>query len=191
MENLEGKKKLFSEEIIIPSKGDQFMDFEIGENRFRVLGQFHEGYVVYDDKKPKMREVFAKDACKIDGVSPFTDEELASYTRKISPYTKRLEEPVYFWAMLVYNQIKERFQVLKITQISVINQMMKVLKKPDFQEFDLYDFEISKSVENGFTKYLIATGKDKPLTENVMKKFETLYCDVSAIFRDEYPFDKK
>ena len=178
MENLTSQK-LLPDNIVIPNKSDQFMALGAGDNKFRAIGQFKEGFRVYDgDKKPHLKEVSAEDTCKIEGTSPFTPEELESYNRKVSPYTGRLEEPVYFWAILVYNQIKERFQVLVITQISVINQMKDKLQDPDFQDSTGYDFEVNKKGENKTTKYVVTTGKHKPLPEKALKTFEAEGCNL-------------
>ncbi|GAB4493321.1 MAG: hypothetical protein OHK0045_22580 [Raineya sp.] len=173
----------------VPSKSSQFMKLEQGQNKFRILSNLVEGYVIFtEDNKPKRKHIK-----RIDGKIPkeciFSKDELQEIKARKKKDTDVFEDPKYFWLFLVYNHNKQVFQVLEIVQKSVIADMTEYLNQEDWADPFTYDFIVTKKGEGLNTEYSVSTSLPKQLPDEVIDTLSSLEYNLEAVFEGNYPFD--
>ncbi len=182
----------------MPTKNDQFMKLETGDNKFRILSDLYEGYIFFaegekDGSTVPVRKRIIRDANgEIPKNARFKLEEMIALKAKKSTDKKSItgiEEQKYFWLFLVYNHLKKRFQVLEISQICLIKPMQAKMKKKNFEDPSKYDFEISKAGSGFGTEYILDSGLLEELPEEVLEELKTLKYSVEAIFEGGYPME--
>lgn len=182
----------------MPTKSDQFMKLEQGDNKFRILSDLYEGYLFFaegdkpDQSKPIRKRIMRDANGAIPKNARFTLEEMIAQKAKKSTDKKSItgiEEQKYFWVFLVYNQLKKRLQVLEISQSGIIKVMQAKMKKADWADPTLYDFEISKAGSGLGTEYMVDASLPKPLPEEVLEELKTLKYSIEAIFEGGYPME--
>lgn len=180
------KNKFLAENFQTPEKNSQFMKFEQGQNKFRILSNLVEGFVVFtQENKPVRKKIVRDEAGNIVRHSYFGKEELAAFNVKVKD--GKPEDPKYFWLVLVYNHSKKAFQALEITQRTIINSMKEYLQQEDWSDPATYDFVVSKKGESLLTEYSVSTSLPKSLPEDALEELETLEYDLDAVFHNEYP----
>lgn len=182
----------------MPTKSDQFMKLETGDNKFRILSDLYEGYLFFaegdkpDQSKPIRKRIMRDANGAIPKNARFTLEQMIELKAKKSTDKKSItgiEEQKYFWVFLVYNQLKKRLQVLEISQSGIIKVMQAKMKKADWADPTLYDFEISKAGSGLGTEYMVDASLPKPLPEEVLEELKTLKYSIEAIFEGGYPME--
>jgi hypothetical protein len=177
----------------MPTKSDQFMKLETGNNKFRILGALHEGYLFFtEDNKPKRKRIIRDANGAIPKNARFTLAEMIELKAKKSKEKESItgiEEQKYFWIFLVYNQLKKRFQVLEIAQKGLIKEMQAKMKKEDWADPTKYDFEISKAGAGLTTQYMVDASLPKSLPKEVLEELKTLKYSIEAIFEGGYPME--
>ncbi len=183
----------------VPSQSDQFMKLETGDNKFRILSDLYEGYLFFaegekaDTTIPVRKRIIRDANGEIPKNARFKLEEMIAQKAKKSDDKKSItgiEEQKYFWAFLVYNHFKKRFQVLEITQIGTIKGMQAKMKKKNFEDPTKYDFEILKEGSGKYgTKYTLDSTLLEELPEEVLEELKTLKYNVEAIFEGGYPME--
>lgn len=190
--SLSNFQALQSSNFEIPSKKSQFMKLENGENRFRIVGeQFLEGFMVFTEgKNPKpVRKL--RDLSDKVAQGNFSRVELETIKAKRSEENpEEFEQPKYFWVFLVYNQSKRKFQVLEITQKSVIEQLLGILRKEDYADYTKYDFIVTRTGSSkNDTEYAVLPAKEKALPTEVLDELLSLRYNLANIIEGKYPFD--
>lgn len=147
-----------------------FMKFQDGENRIRVLSSAIVGYEDWDDEKNFYRT-------KTRGEQP-----LSSRSSKPNAKIK------HFWAMVVYNYRSKRVQVLEITQATIFDGFNTLLKDPDWGRPFGYDIVITKTGEGMETKYAVTPKPHKEIDPTIAKKYSELKINLEALYQGEDPF---
>lgn len=174
----------------VPSKSSQFMKLEQGQNKFRIVSNLVEGYVVFcEDNKPRRKKILRDEHSNILRESKFTNDELEVIKARKRKESEIFEEPKYFWLCVVYNYKTGSFQALEITQKSIITSMTEYLKQDDWADPSQYDFVVTKKGESLNTEYSVTTSLPKPLPDEAMEQLEILQYDLDRVFQNEYPFD--
>lgn len=149
-----------------PQGPSQYMHFQEGENRFRILSAPILGWEDWMDKKPVRYTMDNKPAAPIDASKPLK----------------------HFWAMIVWNYKEEQIQILEITQRTVQKALETLCKDPEWKEPYFYDIKVAKSGEGKDTKYVINPVPHKALSPNVMKAFSEKRCNLACMFTGADPF---
>lgn len=164
----------------LPKSDSNYLDFQEGENRFRVLSDAIYGWLYWVDEKGNIlsnpikgcRTIYVRDLREIPA------------SVQASPTLR----PKAFWAFLVWNYQLEMVQVCKLTQMSVMRAMESYFRNPDWGSPLEYDFIIQKIGEGLNTKYQVLVGPKRPLDEGILAMYREMDIDLKAFFRGEDPF---
>jgi hypothetical protein len=150
-----------------PKTNSNYMKFEKGENRFRILSRPIIGWEDWtDDKKPVRFLPNQKPDKPINANRPIK----------------------FFWAMVVFNWFKNDIQILQITQRSIQDSIEKLAKDSDWGNPFFYDIKVSRSGDGMETEYTVnpAPKKDLPIEVYALFKAKPIY--LPALYQGADPF---
>lgn len=152
-----------------PASANQYMKFQDGENRFRVLSKPILGWIDWDGKKPIRYRFNDKPAKSIDPLKPIK----------------------HFWSMVVWNVAEEKVQILEITQSTVQAAIQSLSKDDDWgSPFD-YDLKVTKTGKDMDTKYGTNPAPKKPITAEIQQAImDKGPINLEALFEGGDPFAK-
>lgn len=158
--------------IVIPKSSSQFMKFQDGLNRFRVLSDIVFGWEGWKNNKPFRHE---GDVCQIK-------PEQVDLNQNGKPNIN------YFWALVVWNYKEKKIQVLEITQKTIMSVLYEYEQKEEYGDLKGYDVEITKKKEAGDkTTYTTIALPPKPLAKEIEEAYIDTDVDLKKIFEGEYP----
>ena len=142
--------------------GDNYLKFEDGTTRFRVLSRPKMGSLAWDKESKPHR---------------FQMGETPAGTWK--------EKPRHFWALVVWNYDKKRPQILEITQATVISAIVELYNDADWGAPWNYDLKVTKtgSGKDG-TKYSTTPSPVKPISQDIRDAVSEWEIDLEMIFVD-------
>lgn len=159
------------------------MDFNEGDNTFRILGSFEDGTAVMGweywtneviDGEVKSRPVRVNEY----DVIPVADVNEDSYGRP---------NLYFFWAFPVYNFDAKRIQILKIRQKTVREVIQKSVKNPKWGDPKNYNFVVDMD-KNRKPMHLTSTEPKEELGKDIWDKYKSMHIDMQAWMRGEDPF---
>ncbi len=158
----------------VPSGAGNYMRFEPGENRFRILSSpivGYEGWITLKDggKKPVRKKI---------GES-FSPDEIDDP-----------EETKHFWAMPVWNYGMKRVQILEITQKGIQRTISTFAKDPEWGSPVGYDISVVRTGEGMGTSYEVIPSPPKLLNKEITDAFKKVNPNLEALFRGEDPFSE-
>lgn len=141
-----------------PKTENNYLKFEDGETRFRILQSPTLGYEGWsnDDKPIRFKNVPTEDQ-----VALLRDSKFGGSKYK------------HFWSLLVYSYSNEKIMCLNITQSSIIGDLTNYAKSVDWGTPLNYDIKVVKTGEKKETRYNVLPVPPKP--------FEALTTDELAI----------
>lgn len=155
----------------VPGGTSQFMKFEQGENKVRILSEPLMGYEWWEDTD--------------EGRRPFRVKEFETAVREG-------EEPIkHFWAMIVFNYNSKQIQVLEITQKTIQRAITTYAHDEDWGDPRKYDLIIHRSGEGLETEYQVIPKPKKKLSKDIEKAYSDADIDLEALFRGEYPVEEE
>lgn len=156
--------------ITIP-KSSQFAKLQDGTNKFRFLSDVVIGWEGWKDNKPFRHE---GDVCRIK-------------PEDVDLNQNGLPNINYFWAMIVWNYIDKKVQVLELTQKTIMTPLYELEQNVDWGDLKNYDITITKKKEGGKTSYTVLGIPPKPLSEEIAQAFKETDCDLGKLFEGKYP----
>lgn len=148
---------------------DKYMNFQKGENKFRILSDNIVGWEDWTKEKKPVRYRIS------DHPEP---PKAFDATKPVKP----------FMAMIVWNCNEEKIQILQIKQMSVIKELQSFIIDPDWGQPYFYDIKVSKSGEGMQTKYSVKTVVPKETAKEVIETFKATPIWLDALFDSLDPF---
>lgn len=168
------------EENDIPNTSN-YMKFQDGDNRFRILGSFAEGTAIQGIQYWKTVEGTRKPV-RIHRNDSVPMEEL-----EINKFGEQ-DTPKFFWALPVWNYEEKRVQILEITQKTVLNFIKKQIDNPKWGNPRNYDFIVTKEKQGEKTVYTVTNDPKEDLDKTILKQYEDTSIDINKLFLGEDPF---
>jgi len=160
----------------VPQKGSNYMKFEKGKNRFRMLSLGILGYEGWKEEKDETGKkvnrpvrVPMDEAINVDDV----DDE-----SKIK----------HFWAMPVANRKDNTIQILEITQKGIQKSIKSLTQSPDWGSPLNYDIEVTKTGDGMDTEYSVNPTPKKKIDEDIAKEFKGMNINLNALYTGDDPF---
>lgn len=149
-------------------KVSNYMRFQSGENRFRILGSSITGFEYFDNEnKPhRSKEVFES-----------------------TPNIKKGGTVKSFWAFPIFNYQNSTIQILELTQQTIKDPILALIKNPKWGNIFLYDLNVIKSGEGLETEYQVQP--EPPIGEpsdEIKAAFMEKPLNLDALFLSEDPF---
>lgn len=166
--------KFLSKGYKVPETPSDYMRFQQGANKFRVLSNAVVGYEYWNiDNKPVRLK------------------EYPNYIPEDARPNKdgALDNPKHFWAFVVYNYNTERVQILEITQKGIMDTIYNLNNNEDWGDPKEYDITVNRKGESLETKYDTQPSPKTELTEKIKKAHAAKKVDLDALFTSGSPFE--
>lgn len=157
-----------------PSGSDQFMKFQDGDNKFRILSDAVVGWEGWKNGK-SFRRKGNGDEC------PIKESEVDVSERNNRPSIN------FFWAFVVYNFDIKKIQVLSISQKTIQKAIENLNMDEDWGDPKGYTLKVSKVKESNVTKYSVTPSNKVELPKDIAQAYEEADVDVSKLFDGKYP----
>lgn len=149
-----------------PKAAGNYMKFQEGDNKFRILSKPILGWEDWQDNKPVRFKLNDKPLKPIDPARPVR----------------------HFWAMIVWNYNEERVQILHVTQASIRNSIEALCKDEDWGLPYFYDMKVIKKGKGKDTEYTLNPLPHKPLPAHAKEAFNSKPCWLDALYTNQDPF---
>lgn len=156
----------------VPQAPSNYMKFKPGPNRFRILSHAIVGYEYWNMLNKPVRQRQKFDTIPAD----------------IKIQNGKVTDVRHFWAFVVWNYEAKMIQILEIIQASIQRQM-KI--KIDNRGGDAtgYDFIVTRSGEGMDTEYDVDTGEREPVSDEIMKQYQSKNINLEALYNGGDPFN--
>lgn len=171
--------KFLDENYKEPTDSD-YMNFEKGENRFRILSpaiygsEYWKTYTKEDGTEGR-KPVRVKPGTQIQvgdlGVDKWGNPET----------------PKVFWAFLVYNFNAEKIQVLSTVTKSVREGIKSYTINSKWGDPSKYTFAVTKTGEGMETRYSVIAEPKEDLDSGILKQLKSLKYDLDLLYEGGHP----
>lgn len=164
------------ENYSVPETQSNYMKFQKGDNKFRVLSTAIVGWEYWNkDNKPvrtrEYPEKYPTEDARID-----TDG--------------RASECKHFIAMVVWNYTAEKVQILEITQKKIQRALSSYAMDEDMGDIQDYDIKVTKTGEGLKTEYEVRPLQAKPLDPKIKQTYEEMdTIRLEELYRGGDPFN--
>jgi hypothetical protein len=149
-----------------PRTGGNYMKFQKGENKFRILSKPILGFEDWKDNKPLR---FRMDSKPLKPIDP----------------KKSIK---HFWAMIVWNYQDSQIQILEITQSTIQSAIRNLAADEDWGSPFNYDIKVTRKGEGMETEYSVIASPKKPVTDEIKEALLNKPVNLEALFEGEDPF---
>lgn len=162
--------KFLPDNYEVPQAPSNYMRFQDGINRFRILGSAVTGfeYFTTENKPVRSKESFES-----------------------TPDIKKEGKVKAFWAFPVWNYQTENIQILELTQKTIMNAVKSLVDNPKWGSPFQYDIAVTKTGESLDTEY--QTQAEPPLgepSEEIKNAFMEKPINLESLFVGNDPFSK-
>ncbi len=150
-----------------------YMKFQEGRNKFRVLSSAIVGYEYWntDNKPVRSSEPF-------DGIPEGIKTGKDGEPSRVS----------HFWAFVVYNYNEKRVQILEITQKSIQVAIQSLVNDETWGNPKKYDITVSRKGSGMETEYTVMPNPHMPTAPEVLETFEKTKINLNALYIGGDPF---
>ena len=150
----------------VPKGESNYLKFQSGENKFRILSQPVIGWLDWQDKKPLRFPISQKPLSPIVADKPIK----------------------HFWAMIVWNYNLSAIQILEITQAGIQKSIKALADDDEWGSPYGYDIKVTKSGEKLETEYKVNPSPHKHVTQEMLDAFNKKPIYLGALFQGADPF---
>lgn len=157
----------------LPTSGSSnYMRLQDGPNKFRVLSSAIVGYEYWNNQNKPIRSKHRNDIDPTD-IRRNSDGEV--------------ERVKHFWAFVVWNYSDSKVQILQLTQSTIMEPMLDLIKNPDWGDPHNYDITVTRTGSKLDTTYSIIPSPSKPFT-NEEAKNQATKVNLEALYDGGDPF---
>lgn len=148
-----------------PVGNSNYMKFQDGENKIRILSKPIIGWLDWKDKVPHRFRMDAKPE------KPMTDKPIK-----------------HFWAFLVWNYSEESIQILEVTQATIQKRIQDLSKDDEWGAPFFYDLKITRKGKDLSTEYGITPSPKKDLLPEIKKAALEKPANLEALYVNADPW---
>lgn len=164
----------------VPKAVNNYMKFEQGVNRFRVLSSAVVGNVFWATAENQSRRpIRRKMDANISGSELGMDKD------------GRPEKVKHFWAFVVWNYQDNMVQILEITQKTIMTVIEDLVSDSDWGDPKKYDITVTKKGEKLETEYTVKPHPAKDLDEAIADIYKEMDVNLEELFAGGDPFSKE
>lgn len=155
----------------VPKTGGNYLKFEKGQNRFRIVSSAIIGYEYWnkENKPVRLREM------------PQT-----------TPVDLRKDSKIkHFWAFVVIDRKDGKIKIGEVIQSTIMQSIKALVDNEDWGDPKGYDLTVTKVGEDLDTKYTVQPSPHKPLTEEEAQLVAETKVNLNALYDGENPFEEK
>lgn len=174
-----------NEQYDIPSTSN-YLKFEEGDNRFRILGAFSEktaiqglGYwKTVEGKRQPVR--LPKNADGSFPSVPVSELEINKFGDT--------DIPKYFWAFPVWNYAEKKVQILEINQKTILKPIQSYIGNKKWGDPRDYDIIVNQGKEGDKIVYTVTVDPKEKLESGIIDSFINMKINIQALFEGKDPF---
>ena len=139
-----------------------------GEHTFRIVSSAIVGYVYFtqDNKPVRSREDFEE--------AP-TDIKQGGKIKE-------------FWAFIIWNVKLEKLQIMEVTQKTIMQQILSLIKNPKWGDVKSFDINITKTGKSLETSYSVVPEPKTPVNETAKFQYDLGGIDLEKLYDGDNPF---
>lgn len=161
-------KNFLPDNYELPETSGNYMRFQNGINRFRILGSATIGYEYFTvENKPKRSK------------EPFEN----------TPDIKEKGKVKVFWAFPVWNYQTNSIQILELTQKTIMSAIKFLVDNPIWGNPQKYDITVTKTGEGLDTEYSVMPNPHSEINKTIIDEFMGRTIDIEKLFTGENPFE--
>ena len=173
---------MFTPDKFAESQVGNYMKFEEGQNRIRILEKPITGYVYWEDAEGNL---VPKNEMAGKGGKPVRVKSWEGLTNAQRGAMKG------FAAMVVWNYQAERIQILEIKQVGIINALEALSLSKSWGDVTSFDIVITKTrtgINPTDVEYSVMPEPKEPVSKEIKEAYKEAHIDLEALYRGEDPF---
>ena len=160
-----------SEDYKVPASPSNYMRFQDGINRIRIMSSAIIGYEYFttENKPVRSREAFE---------DPPEDIKTGGVIK-------------HFWCFVVWSYETEKIQILELTQKTIMNPIKALVDNKKWGNPHFYDIAINKTGDNMETKY--NTQAEPPIGEpdkKIVEAYSKVKINLEALYDGNDPYEE-
>ena len=164
------KKDFLPTDYSIPETASNYLRFQDGVNKFRILDSAVVGF-----------EYFTSDNKPIRSREPFEE----------TPNLKKDGKVKAFWAFPVWNYQTESVQILEITQKTIMNALKSLIDNEAWgSPVGKYNIVVVRKGEGLDTEYSVMPEPHSETLDDILSAYKDKPANLDALFDNEDPFKK-
>lgn len=146
--------------------------------KLRFVSNVIDGFSLWEEENGKPKVFRKKEESEID-------------KSKAGSYQGTPNKIKQFIAAVVWNYTAERFEIFETDKASIIKKLWEMDQDEDLGNLTSYDIKVSKSGSGMETRYSVMPLGISPVSTEILEAYEELSVDLTALYRDENPFDSE
>lgn len=173
---------MFTPDKFAESQVGNYMKFEEGENRIRILEKPITGYVYWEDAEGNL---VPKNEMAGKGGKPVRVKSWEGLTNAQRGAMKG------FAAMVVWNYKAEKVQILEVKQVGIMNALEALSLSKSWGDVTTFDIVITKTrtgINPTDVEYSVMPEPKEPVSKEIKEAYKEAHIDLEALYRGEDPF---
>jgi len=173
---------MFTPDKFAESQVGNYMKFEEGENRIRILEKPITGYVYWEDAEGNL---VPKNEMAGKGGKPVRVKSWEGLTNAQRGAMKG------FAAMVVWNYKAEKVQILEVKQVGIMNALEALSLSKSWGDITTFDIVITKTrtgINPTDVEYSVMPEPKEPVSKEIKEAYKEAHIDLEALYRGEDPF---
>jgi len=173
---------MFTPDKFAESQVGNYMKFEDGQNRIRILEKPITGYVYWEDAEGNL---VPKNEMAGKGGKPVRVKSWEGLTNAQRGAMKG------FAAMVVWNYQAERIQILEVKQVGIMNALEALSLSKSWGDVTTFDIVITKTrtgINPTDVEYSVMPEPKEPISKEIKKAYKEANIDLKALYRGADPF---
>lgn len=171
---MQNQESFLGDSYKAPVSGSSYMKLQKGENVIRILSNAVTGFEYWnnDNKPVRSKEMFSN--------TPDIKSDMDGNPTKVK----------HFWSFVVYNYDTKNIEILQINQATIQGDIQALVNDEDWGNPKGYDIKITRSGEKLETKYSVNPKPAKPVSDEILAKYNAMNINLEALFTGSNPFEK-
>ena len=173
---------MFTPDKFAESQVGNYMKFEDGQNRIRILEKPITGYVYWEDAEGNL---VPKNEMAGKGGKPVRVKSWEGLTNAQRGAMKG------FAAMVVWNYQAEKVQILEVKQVGIMNALEALSLSKSWGDVTSFDIVITKTrtgINPTDVEYSVMPEPKEPVSKEIKEAYKEAHIDLEALYRGEDPF---
>jgi len=173
---------MFTPDKFAESQVGNYMKFEDGQNRIRILEKPITGYVYWEDAEGNL---VPKNEMAGKGGKPVRVKSWEGLTNAQRGAMKG------FAAMVVWNYKAEKVQILEVKQVGIMNALEALSLSKSWGDVTTFDIVITKTrtgINPTDVEYSVMPEPKEPVSKEIKEAYKEAHIDLEALYRGEDPF---
>jgi len=173
---------MFTPDKFAESQVGNYMKFEDGQNRIRILEKPITGYVYWEDAEGNL---VPKNEMAGKGGKPVRVKSWEGLTNAQRGAMKG------FAAMVVWNYKAEKVQILEVKQVGIMNALEALSLSKSWGDVTSFDIVITKTrtgINPTDVEYSVMPEPKEPVSKEIKEAYKEANIDLKALYRGADPF---